>query len=52
MEIAWAQKVVAAYHTAVGAGMGTVNLENTMIDAASVRMAEATLSLAERARLL
>jgi citrate lyase subunit beta / citryl-CoA lyase len=45
-EVEWAQRVVAAYEEASAAGSGAVSIDGQMIDAASIRMARATLDLA------
>jgi len=45
-EIAWAQRVVDAYRQASGTGVGAASIDGTMIDVASIRMAETTLELA------
>jgi citrate lyase subunit beta/citryl-CoA lyase len=42
-EVAWAQKVVAAYEEANAAGSGSVSVDGQMVDAASIRMARNTL---------
>ncbi|MBX6341012.1 MAG: CoA ester lyase [Thermomicrobiaceae bacterium] len=51
-EVAWARRVVAAYEAAEREGRGAVAIDNTMIDAASIRMARNTLDLARAAGLL
>ncbi|MCC6791984.1 MAG: CoA ester lyase [Thermomicrobiales bacterium] len=43
-EVAWARRVVAAYETAQAEGLGAVAIDGKMIDGASIRMAERTLS--------
>jgi citrate lyase beta subunit len=48
-EVAWARRVVAAYETAEREGRGAVALDGTMLDAASIRMARATLARTEGA---
>lgn len=48
-EVAWAQTVVDAYQQALREGSGAVSVGNTMVDAASIKMARTTLTLAERA---
>jgi len=48
-DIAWAQRVADTYGAAVATGRGAVALDGTMLDAASVRMAEATLARARAA---
>jgi len=46
-EIEWAEKVVAAYEEANAAGSGSVSVDGQMVDAASIRMAQNTLDLAD-----
>ncbi len=46
-EIEWARKVVAAYEEANAAGSGAISIDGQMIDAASIKMAQNTLDLAE-----
>jgi citrate lyase beta subunit len=48
-EIAAAQDLVAAYAAAMAAGTGAATHDGVMIDMASVRMAEATLAVAQAA---
>jgi len=48
-EIAWAEKIVSAANAAEGTGRGAADVEGTMIDGASVRMARVTLEQADRA---
>jgi len=48
-EIAWAQRVVRAYQEAAGHGQGATAIDATMLDAASLRMAELTLARARAA---
>jgi citrate lyase subunit beta/citryl-CoA lyase len=48
-EIEWARKVVAAYKEANAAGTGAISVDGQMIDAASIKMAQNTLDLAEEA---
>jgi len=48
-EIAWAKEVLKAYHEAERQRRGALAVGSTMIDAASVRMAESTLSRARAA---
>lgn len=43
-EIEWAKKVVEAYEEANEAGSGAITVDGQMIDAASIRMAQDTLS--------
>ena len=45
-EIAWARRVLAASMDAARAGRGSFALDGQMIDAASLRMARATLARA------
>jgi citrate lyase subunit beta/citryl-CoA lyase len=45
-EVEWAEKVVAAYEEANAAGSGSVSVDDQMVDAASIRMAQNTLDLA------
>jgi citrate lyase subunit beta/citryl-CoA lyase len=46
-EVEWAKKVVAAYEEANAAGSGSVSVDGQMVDAASIRMARNTLTVAE-----
>lgn len=46
-EIAWARRVVEAYRQARAAGEGAISLDGTMIDAASIALAETTLDRAQ-----
>jgi citrate lyase subunit beta / citryl-CoA lyase len=46
-EIEWAKKVVSAYEEANAAESGAISVNGQMIDAASIRMAQNTLDLAE-----
>ena len=48
-EIEWAKKVVSAYEEANAAGSGAISVNGQMIDAASIKMAQNTLDLAEGA---
>ncbi|MDQ2742146.1 MAG: CoA ester lyase [Chloroflexota bacterium] len=48
-EVAWAHTVVDAYQEALNSGNGAVSVGNTMVDAASIKMAQTTLTLAEQA---
>src|SRR5215203_4092621 len=48
-EIEWARKVVRAYEEANAAGSGAISVDGQMIDAASIKMAQNTLDLAEGA---
>jgi citrate lyase beta subunit len=45
-EIAWAQQIVDAYKHAQSSGLGAIAIDGKMIDAASIRMAERTLTIA------
>ena len=45
-EVEWAQRVVAAYEEASAAGKGAISVDNQMVDAASIKMAQNTLELA------
>lgn len=51
-ELEWAQRVVAAYEEANEQGLGAVALDNKMIDAANIRMAQNTIDLARAAGML
>lgn len=46
-EINWARRVIEAYREAVAEGRGAVSVDGTMIDVASIRLAEATLDASE-----
>jgi citrate lyase beta subunit len=46
-EIEWARKVVDAYEEANIAGSGSISVDGQMVDAASIRMAQSTLDLAQ-----
>ncbi len=46
-EVAWARRVIEAYQEAVAAGRGAVSIDGTMIDVASIRLAEATLDASQ-----
>ena len=48
-EIEWAKKVVSAYEEANAAGSGAISMDGQMIDAASIKMAQNALDLAEGA---
>jgi citrate lyase subunit beta / citryl-CoA lyase len=48
-EIEWAKKVLSAYKEANAAGSGAISMDGQMIDAASIKMAQNTLDLAEGA---
>jgi citrate lyase subunit beta/citryl-CoA lyase len=43
-EVAWAERVLAAYADAEREGRGALSLDGKMIDAASIRMARSTLA--------
>ncbi|MCS7234384.1 MAG: CoA ester lyase [Armatimonadota bacterium] len=45
-ELAWARRVVSAYEEAQAAGRGAITVDGKMVDAASLRMAQATLARA------
>ena len=45
-EVEWARKVVGSYEEAEARGSGSISVDGKMIDAASVKMARNTLSLA------
>jgi citrate lyase subunit beta/citryl-CoA lyase len=47
-EISWARRVVDAYEQALAEGSGVITVDNTMVDAASVKMASALLEVARR----
>ena len=51
-ELEWAQKVVAAYREATAAGSGAISVDDKMVDAASIRLAERTIALAHQARMM
>jgi citrate lyase subunit beta/citryl-CoA lyase len=44
-ELAWARRVVDAYAAATADGLGAIALDGSLIDAASLRMAERTLEI-------
>jgi citrate lyase subunit beta/citryl-CoA lyase len=46
-ELSWARRVIEAYKEAVAEGRGAVSIDGTMIDVASIRLAEMTLEAAE-----
>ncbi|MDP9425982.1 MAG: CoA ester lyase, partial [Actinomycetota bacterium] len=46
-EVEWARKVVGAYEEAEAAGSGSISVDGKMVDAASIRMAQNTLNLAQ-----
>ncbi len=52
LEIAWAQRVTAAFAEAEGRGEGSISLDGTLVDYPVVEMAERTLALARRLGLL
>lgn len=45
-EVQWAKRVVAAYEEAQATGRGAITVDGKMVDAASLRMAQATLARA------
>lgn len=47
-ELAWARRVIEAYKEATVAGRGAITLDGTMIDVASIRLAESTIDAAQR----
>lgn len=51
-DIAWAQRVIEAYEDANQRGLGAVELDNRMIDAANIRMAQTTIDQARAAGLI
>ncbi len=51
-ELEWARKVVAAYEEASAAGSGAISVDGQMVDAASIKMAQNTLDLAQGAGML
>lgn len=51
-ELEWAQRVIAAYEDANDKGLGVVALDEKMIDAANIRMAQVTVDLARAAGML
>jgi citrate lyase beta subunit len=46
-ELTWARRVIEAYRQANAAGRGAVSIDGTMIDVASIRLAEATLDASQ-----
>jgi citrate lyase beta subunit len=48
-EIEWANRVVSAYEEANAAGSGSISVDGQMVDAASIKMAQNTLDLAQGA---
>jgi citrate lyase beta subunit len=46
-EVEWARKVVKAYEEASAAGSGAISVDGQMVDAASIKMAQNTLDLAQ-----
>jgi len=46
-EIEWAKKVVKAYEEASAAGSGSISVDGQMVDAASIKLAQNTLDLAQ-----
>lgn len=51
-EVRWAQEVLAAYEQARSSGQGALAIGTTMIDAASIRVAERTIARARVAGLI
>lgn len=51
-EVAWARRVVDAYEMASKEGKGAISVDDRLVDAASIRMAEATLMLARQVGLI
>ena len=51
-ELHWAQRVIAAYEDANEQGLGVVALDEKMIDAANIRMAQVTVDLARAAGMV
>lgn len=51
-ELEWAQRVVDAYEEANAAGSGAISVDNKMIDAASIKMAQTTIELARQAEMV
>ena len=47
-EVEWARKVVASYEQAEAKGSGSISIDGRMVDAASIKMARNTLSLAHQ----
>ena len=47
-EVEWARKVVASYEQAEARGSGSISIDGKMVDAASIKMARNTLSLAHQ----
>ena len=50
-ELEWARRVVEAYRQATPAGTGVVSVDQVMVDAASIKLAETTVELARLAGL-
>jgi citrate lyase subunit beta/citryl-CoA lyase len=48
-ELDWAQRVIDAYREATAEGSGVISVDNKMIDAASIKLAERTIELAHQA---
>lgn len=44
-EVAWSQRVLEVYRSAEESGIGAIELDGRMIDAASIRMAERTMAI-------
>jgi citrate lyase subunit beta / citryl-CoA lyase len=51
-EVEWARKVVNAYEEATAAGSGSISVGGQMVDAASIKMAQNTLDLAQGAGMI
>ena len=51
-ELEWAQRVISAYEDANQKGLGAVALDNKMIDAANIRMAQNTVNQARAAGMI
>lgn len=51
-ELEWAKRVAEAYRQATAAGTGVVSVDQVMVDAASIKLAETTLELARLAGLI
>jgi citrate lyase subunit beta/citryl-CoA lyase len=43
-EVLWARQVIASYEAAMTAGSGAMTMDGMMVDAATLRMARATLA--------
>lgn len=51
-DLAWAQRVLAAYEEANARGLGAVSVDNKMIDGANIRMAQVTIEQARVAGMI